>query len=191
VQLAEPCNQSSRLLKRRKRQLPLVSTPFRVIRQNSMPQATIWWTLFLPVDDSRVLDAAQLEWEQRKDTDLADYWPRSDIPFGHMTHQRQPLPQHGYLKWSDMFNARQMLVHTQLLKAIVNVGTYDWATREYVLGAFQNHLRNQNMFSFWHIKLDKLAPALSNNNFHPRAMLLKLESSHRWDMVRGCQRLKY
>lgn len=32
-------------------------------------------------------------------------------------------------------------------KAIVVVGAYDWATREYVLGAFQNHLRNQNMFS--------------------------------------------
>lgn len=123
---------------------------------------------FLPVTDSAALNAAEAEWEQRKDADLADYWPRSDIPFGHMTHQRQPLPQHGYLKWSEMFNARQMLVHSQLLKAISTVGTYDWAIREYVLGAFQNHLRNQNMFSFWHIKLDKLAPALSNNNFHPK-----------------------
>lgn len=124
---------------------------------------------FLPVTDSKVFDAASVEWEHRKDSDLAQYWPKSAIPFGHMTHQRQPLPQHGYLNWSDMFNPRQMLVHTQLLKAIVTVGSFDWATREYVLGAFQNHLRNQNMFSFWHIKLDKLAPALSNNNFHPKS----------------------
>lgn len=129
---------------------------------------------FLPVTDSSALNAAQAEWEHRKDADLADYWPRSDIPFGHMTHQRQPLPQHGYLKWSEMFNARQMLVHSQLLKAILNVGSYDWATREYVLGAFQNHLRNQNMFSFWHIKLDKLAPALSNNNFHPKSNVVEV-----------------
>ncbi|BCT51500.1 hypothetical protein RVB2_23230 [Pseudomonas aeruginosa] len=129
---------------------------------------------FLPVDDSRLLDAAELEWEQRKNADLADYWPRSDIPFGHMTHQRQPLPRHGYLKWADMFNARQLLVHTQLLKAIMSVGDYDCATREYVLGAFQNHLRNQNMFSFWHIKLDKLAPALSNNNFHPKSNVVEV-----------------
>ena len=117
---------------------------------------------FLPADDSRFLDAAQLEWEHRKDADLADYWPRSDIPFGHMTHQRQPLPQHGYRKWSDMFNARQMLVHTQLLKAIATVGSYDWATREFVLGAFQNHLRNQNMFSFWHIKLGGFKPEVQH-----------------------------
>jgi putative DNA methylase len=39
----------------------------------------------------------------------------------------QPLPQHGYLNWWTMFNARQMLVHAQLLKAISEVGTYDWA----------------------------------------------------------------
>ena len=129
---------------------------------------------FLPVCDSSSLDAAQREWDARKDADLGDFWPRSDIPFGHMTHQRQPLPQHGYLKWADMFNARQMLVHTQLLKAIVSVGSYDWATREYVLEAFQNHLRNQNMFSFWHIKLDKLAPALSNNNFHPKSNVVEV-----------------
>jgi putative DNA methylase len=129
---------------------------------------------FLPITDSRALDAAQAEWERRRDADLADYWPRSNIPFGHMTHQRQPLPQHGYLKWSEMFNARQLLVHSQLLKAIVTVGTYNWATREYVLGAFQNHLRNQNMFSFWHIKLDKLAPALSNNNFHPKSNVVEV-----------------
>jgi len=129
---------------------------------------------FLPVTDCRALDAAEAEWERRKDADLADYWPKSAIPYGHMTHQRQPLPQHGYLKWSEMFNARQMLVHSQLLKAIITVGTYDWATREYVLGAFQNHLRNQNMFSFWHIKLDKLAPALSNNNFHPKNNVIEV-----------------
>ena len=129
---------------------------------------------FLPVTDSSALNAAEAEWERRKDADLADYWPKSDIPFGHMTHQRQPLPRHGYLKWSEMFNARQMLVHSQLLKAISTVGTYDWATREYVIGAFQNHLRNQNMFSFWHIKLDKLAPALSNNNFHPKSNVVEV-----------------
>jgi putative DNA methylase len=123
---------------------------------------------FLPASDSRQLDAAVAEWERRKDSDLSPYWPKSDIPFGHMTHQRQPLPQHGYSKWEYMFNARQLLVHSLLLKAIVSIGNYEWATREYVLGAFQNHLRNQNMFSFWHIKLDKLAPALSNNNFHPK-----------------------
>ena len=113
-------------------------------------------------------DTALKEWEERKDSDLKDYWPRSAIPFGHMTHQRQPLPQHGYLNWADMFNARQMLVHAQLLKAIVNVGAYSWPVREYVLGAFQQYLRNQNSFCFWDSGYDKLVPHMSNNNFHPK-----------------------
>jgi len=129
---------------------------------------------FLPVNVSQALDAAQVEWEQRKDADLADFWPRSAIPFGHMTHQRQPLPQHGYLNWADMFNPRQLLVHAQLLKAILNSGDHSWQVREYVLGAFQQYVRNQNMFSFWHITKDHYAPALSNNNFHPKPTIVEV-----------------
>ena len=119
-------------------------------------------------------DAAFKEWEERKDTDLKDYWPRSAIPFGHMTHQRQPLPQHGYLNWADMFNPRQLLVHAQLLKTIVEFGSYDWATREYVLGAFQNYLRNQSVLAFWHVNKDHFVPALSNNNFHPKSTVIEV-----------------
>ncbi|TCQ15312.1 DUF1156 domain-containing protein [Rhizobium sp. PP-CC-3G-465] len=129
---------------------------------------------FLPVTNASALDAAQAEWEQRKNADLKEYWPRSEIPFGHMTHQRQPLPQHGYLNWSDMFNPRQLLVHTQILKAILNIGDHPWEVREYVLGAFQQYVRNQNMFSFWHITKDHYAPALSNNNFHPKPTIVEV-----------------
>src|SRR3546814_9715770 len=67
-----------------------------------------------------------------------------------------------------MFSPRQLLVHAQVLKAIVTVGDYTSDEREYVLGAFQNFLRNQNSLSFWHMKHDKLAPAMSNSNFHPK-----------------------
>ncbi|MGE7137430.1 DUF1156 domain-containing protein [Luteibacter sp. NPDC031894] len=118
-------------------------------------------------------DAAFKEWEERKNSDLKDYWPRSAIPFGHMTHQRQPLPQHGYLNWVDMFNPRQLLVHAQLLKAIINVGSYDWMVREYVLGAFQQYLRNQCLFSFWNPQRDTPEPMFSNNNFHPKSTTIE------------------
>ena len=130
---------------------------------------------FLPVADSQALDAAHREWEQRRGTDLADYWPRSDIPFGHMTHERQPLPQHGYLRWRDMFNPRQLLVHALLLKAIDRVGgdKHRWEVREYVLAAYQQYLRNQNMFTIWDKEYDKLVPCLSNNNFHPKATMVE------------------
>jgi putative DNA methylase len=118
-------------------------------------------------------DAAYAEWEERKDADLKDYWPRSEIPFGHMTHQRQPLPRHGYLLWADMFNPRQLLVHAQLLKAIVETGSFDWKVREYVLGAFQQYLRNQNLFCFWDGGYDKLVPHMSNNNYHPKSNIVE------------------
>jgi putative DNA methylase len=124
--------------------------------------------------DMRQYDGALREWEERKDADLKDYWPRSVIPFGHMTHQRQPLPQHGYRNWSDMFNPRQLLVHAQLLKVILTAGDYSWDVREYVLGAFQNFVRNENTFAFWHMAKDHFAPALSNDNFHPKLTTIEV-----------------
>jgi len=118
----------------------------------------------------RSYDAAMAEWDERKDGDLKDYWPRSEIPFGFMTSMANSelRENYGFTHWWTMFNPRQLLVHASLLKAIVTVGDYDWKVREYVLGAFQNFLRNQNLFAFWHMKLDKLAPAMSNSNFHPK-----------------------
>lgn len=112
-------------------------------------------------------DAAFSEWEARKEGDLKDYWPRSLLSEGWKTHG-WGIPDHGFTHYWTMFNPRQLLVHSQLLKAIATVGAYDWKIREYVLGAFQNFLRNQSMFSFWHMKLDKLAPGMSNNNYHPK-----------------------
>lgn len=125
---------------------------------------------FLPTDDSRRLIAAQHEWEFRKDADLAEYWPRCEIPFGHRTHQRDPLPGHGYLRWSDFFQPTQLLVHALLLKSITEVGgaKHRWETREFVLAAFQQYLRNQNMFTIWNAQADKLEPMFSNNNYHPK-----------------------
>ncbi|MCL1825811.1 MAG: DUF1156 domain-containing protein [Betaproteobacteria bacterium] len=116
---------------------------------------------------ARQYDTAADEWIKRKDADLKDYWPRSTIPIGAEIGPHD-VEGHHYSHWWTMFNSRQLLVHAQVLKAIVNVGHYGWKTREYVLGAFQNFLRNQNLFAFWHMKLDKLAPAMSASNFHPK-----------------------
>ncbi|WP_438035181.1 DUF1156 domain-containing protein [Sorangium sp. So ce204] len=125
--------------------------------------------------DPAPFEAACREWEVRRDADLKGYWPESDIPFGHMTHQRQPLPQHGYLRWTDMFNARQLLVHALLLKAISSVGgaKHRWETRELVLGSFQQYLRNQNMFCFWNWQRDTPEPLFSNNNYHPKYVVVE------------------
>jgi hypothetical protein len=72
-----------------------------------------------------------------------------------------------------MFNSRQLLVHALLLKAIWTAVSHKDETREYVLGAFQQYLRNQNSFCFWDISRDGLAPLLSNANFHPKASVIE------------------
>jgi putative DNA methylase len=128
---------------------------------------------FFQEPNVNAINASLCEWESRKNGDLKGLWPESEIPFGHMTHQRQPLPQHGYFKWIDMFNPRQLLVHTQLLRSILNVGEFSWGVRESVLGAFQQYLRNQNMFCFWNPQGDKLEPHFSNNNYHPKTTVIE------------------
>lgn len=125
---------------------------------------------------ARQHNAAIAEWEQRRDTDLAQYWPKEKL-YEYERGNASMLfnqPQHGFTHWWMMFNPRQLLVHTQLLKSISTVGNYDWNVREYVLGAFQNYLRNQSMLSFWHITKDHFAPALSNNNYHPKNTVVEV-----------------
>jgi transcription elongation factor Elf1 len=120
-------------------------------------------------------DAAADEWSKRKDADLKDYWPRSGVPFGFMTGiaNGDIREGHGFTHWWTMFNPRQLLVHAQLLKAIVEVGGYEWKIREYVLGAFQQYLRNQSQFTLWNVQGDKLEPQFANNNFHPKSTVVE------------------
>ncbi len=123
---------------------------------------------------ARQYDTAFAEWEARKDADLKDYWPRSELPYGFMTHHLQGgVPNHGFTHWWTMFNPRQLLVHAQLLKAIVNAGNYDWNVREYVLGGFQQYLRNQSLFGFWNPQRDTPEPMFSNNNYHPKSTVVE------------------
>lgn len=119
--------------------------------------------------------AAVQEWDRRKDRDLEPYWPKSDVPYGFMTAiaNSDIRANYGFTHWWTMFNPRQLLVLVQLLKAILEVGEYSWASREYILGAFQQYLRNQNMFCFWDVGYDKLVPHMSNNNYHPKANIVE------------------
>jgi putative DNA methylase len=118
---------------------------------------------------ARQYDAAFAEWEERKDADLRDYWPRSEVPFGFMTHMNNGgIPNHGYTHWWTMFNPRQLLAQAQLLRGILTIGSYSWPVREALLGAFQQVIRYRNMFCFWDINYDKLVPHMSNNNYHPK-----------------------
>ena len=129
---------------------------------------------FAAASDPRRYNAAIEEWAERKDCDLNGLWPTSELPFGFMTHMNNGgLPNHGYTHWWKMFNPLQLLIHCQLLKAIIENPNASWDTKETLLGSFQQYLRYQNMFVFWQIHRDCMAPHFSNNNYHPKANVVE------------------
>jgi hypothetical protein len=118
--------------------------------------------------------AAHQEWENRLNSDLEGYWPKSELPYGFMTHMNNGgIPNHGYTHWWKMFNPRQLLILSLLLRSITESGSHSDDVREFVLGGFQQYVRNQNMFSIWDISRDCLAPMLSNANYHPKANVVE------------------
>jgi putative DNA methylase len=125
---------------------------------------------FATVSNAGSYDAVFEEWARRRDGDLALFWPRSEVPFGFMTTLNNGgIANHGFTHWWKMFNPRQLLVHSQLLRAIATTGRHAHEAREFVLGAFQQYLRNQNLFCIWNVQADKLEPHFSNNNYHPKS----------------------
>ncbi|MBE7511466.1 MAG: DUF1156 domain-containing protein [Anaerolineales bacterium] len=130
---------------------------------------------FKAPDDSDVekLIAAETEWATRNIADLESYFPHPALPYAWKT-SHWDIQGHGYTHWWKMFNSRQLLVHAQLLRAITNGGG-DWAldVREQALGAFQQYLRNQNMFVFWNTQRDTPEPMFSNPNYHPKQQVLE------------------
>ncbi|KYH32454.1 SAM-dependent methyltransferase [Neomoorella mulderi] len=126
-------------------------------------------------EDLRRLAWAEWEWTARRDADLAAYWPRQEIAYGERTHKRDALDRWGYTHWWKMFNPRQLLVHAQLLRAITEAPEERWPldVREQALGAFQQYLRNQNMFAFWNPQRDTPEPMFSNPNYHPKQQVIE------------------
>ena len=119
---------------------------------------------FIPARDVRSAQYAETEWEQRKDADLAAYWPRDLISEGWKTH-KWGIPDHGYTHYWKMFNSRQLLILAQILKAIVEDQAAPWEAKEALLGAFQQYIRNQNLLCFWNEVADKMEPHFSGNNY--------------------------
>ncbi|HCO23467.1 MAG TPA: site-specific DNA-methyltransferase [Gimesia maris] len=123
---------------------------------------------FFSSPDHTVYDSANALWEVAKDTKLSGCWATEKIPFGNRTHIKDPLHKHGYTHWWQMFNCRQLLVHSLLVKALKrHSSTYESAC-SFAIGAFQQYLRNQNMFCIWNLQRDTPEPFFSNNNFNPK-----------------------
>jgi len=109
------------------------------------------------LEDFHRLNAAESEWARRRDVDLAEFWPREAIPDTYMTHQANfALPKRGVTHWWKMFNSRQLLVHTLLLRGTNRAK--DESVGLQAVGAVQQYLRNQNMSCIYDVGYDKLAP---------------------------------
>ncbi|MEI7671080.1 MAG: hypothetical protein WCK00_03095, partial [Deltaproteobacteria bacterium] len=130
--------------------------------------------------DIKRFNATEAEWASRAEGDLTEFWPRistNPYPCGVSDNDSrvQNMDRWNYDFWWKMFNPRQLLVHAQLLKAITEAPEDTWPldVREQVLGAFQQYLRNQNMFCFWDTGYDKLVPMMSNANYHPKSLAIE------------------
>lgn len=127
---------------------------------------------FMPVDDSTFFDTALREWNRRKDSDLSSFWPRSELPFGFMTHKLNGgIPNHGFTHWWKMFNPLQLLTHALTLRAI-KLSKASWVEKEAVLQIIPQILRANCMFSFWNEAQDCLEPLLGTTNFHPKSTVV-------------------
>ena len=138
---------------------------------------------FTPYFNLSGVQAAEREWENRSTTDLAGYWPEEELPYG-LEADFWSVRRHGYTHWHTMFNKRQLLGLSILLKCINDLsGKYSGTAMEFVLAAFQQYVRNQCMMTVWDKDYDKLAPQFSKNNFRPKN--LPVENSFFPDLGRG------
>jgi hypothetical protein len=122
-------------------------------------------------------NAALEEWDIRSKGDLAEYWPKSELPYGFMTHVANGDLQknYGYSHWHTMFNPRQLLTHALILKTLaeaVDAGFSD-SSCEVILSSYSQILRYQCMFSFYQAQYDKMIPHFSNNNYHPKSLIME------------------
>ena len=113
--------------------------------------------------DQALYEAAEQEWDQRED--LIEYVPDEKIPEGHMTSERNPIFDHGYGKWVDMFNTRQLFSISMLLSRFDEFN--DQNIREMFLLALSNSLPTQNMMTGYDYSYNKIQHLFKSNSFDP------------------------
>jgi putative DNA methylase len=113
--------------------------------------------------DTTLFEEAKKEWHTR--TDLHTYVPDETIPEGHMTSERNPVFDHGYEQWTDMFNERQLLSLSKILKSIHSLISLN--EREFLLTVFSNSLCTNNAFTGYDRSYNKIQHIFKTNSFDP------------------------
>ena len=91
-------------------------------------------------------DTAFEEWEERKDADLKDYWPRSELPL--RLHDASPARRCTKSRLHSLVDdvpPTPVAGSRATAQGYLERRNYDWSVREFVLGSFQNYLRNQSV----------------------------------------------
>jgi adenine-specific DNA methylase len=113
--------------------------------------------------DEALYCAAEQEWEQREE--LHKYVPSEKIPEGHMVSERNPVFDHGYKKWVDFYNERQLLSLSRMLCSIGK--NNNQSIREYLLLAFSNNLSFNNMMTGYNYPRNGIQHLFKSNSFDP------------------------
>jgi len=129
---------------------------------------------YKPADehDISLFEEAKKEWEDNPD--LREYIPSQEIPLGIMTDSTQfegniggghNLLRHGYDEWSDLYNKRQLLSMSKLLKEIDKVESQN--EKEYLLLAFSQALNYNTMMIGYHSANNQITNIFKSNSFDP------------------------
>jgi len=117
--------------------------------------------------DLELAQKAKEEWEDR--TDLHDYIPKEEISKGAITAASSvsgnDVFQHNINRWEDMFNERQKLTHSLLMKAIDSLKNEN--AQEYLLLAFSDCLRGNTMMIGYSQAYNQSDDLFKTNSFSP------------------------
>jgi len=112
--------------------------------------------------DRELIQEAREEW--RGNEDLHKYVPDEKIPQGHMTSERNPIFEHGYTEWTDMFNDRQLLNLAKLMRSIDEI---DDPASDYLLLALSDSILFYNILTMYNYTANKVESALHRMKAFP------------------------
>lgn len=122
--------------------------------------------------DRELFEDAKSEWEENEE--LNQYVPTEDIRPGWKTSSKEfegnapgagDIFDHGYEKWKDMFNERQLLCLSTLLRSIDRIENQN--IKEYLLLAISESLRFNSSIINYQASANKIQDLWKTNSFDP------------------------
>jgi putative DNA methylase len=110
-------------------------------------------------NDQRILEKAKEEFQR-----IAQDLPIPDILVPPGVETRRAL-NHGYRKFSDMFNPRQLLNLGKIYRWILKIE--DWNLKEFFVLAFSNSLKYNNMFAKYNATRGFITDIFRTHSFSP------------------------